>query len=274
MSCLGPNYNPKVTRQWGRFENRCAYIPQQFIDAYQENKLIYVPYLNRYIPSIMIQYERDMIKKGNVLEHRQNKALPTKSQYYAQLARGVKFVKKTYATQTETYTNPNILSLKRNNYVGITANGSLINDPITCPKILPIPSGNILPSTGQNTKNPILPPPKPNLPNKNPLLPPVVPIIPPSPVVYPSGGTLQCNVIENICTGAIISKNTITPNCHDTSSSDVPGPIIQLCYRNGFEPWLVDKNRKTYPNSAGQNKLFNFTNETRILLEEQRNLRP
>ena len=256
MSCLGSNYNPSVPRTWNRFENACAYIPQQDIEAYQGSKEIYFPYLKRSIPNVLVNYELQMIRKGNVLEHRGNRYNLTKNQRYAQLAHGVKFVKKTYAVQSETYSNPNTLSLRRNNYVGITTNGSLTNDPITCPTgTRNIPSGSTLPSTVTSSpKNPVLPPPPLLNPNKNPVLPPFVPVIPTNPIVYPSGGSLQCNVIENICTGEILSQNTLSILCNDTTCSDVPGPIMELCYNSATAPNLIKHNRYTYQNGGiGEN---------------------
>jgi hypothetical protein len=50
--------------------------------------------------------------------------------------------------------------------------------------------------------------------------------------VYADGGSLIFNVVEDPCTG-----NTITcPEqnyCNPTSASDVPGPIMYLCYKTG-----------------------------------------
>jgi hypothetical protein len=198
-----------------------------------------------------------MIKKGNVLEHRNNRLNFTKKQRYAQLAHGVKFVKKTFAVQSETYTNPNVLSLKRNNYVGITQGGALTNDPITCPLVPVIPRGPILPQSQKqkkSSKNPILPPQPPPSLNKNPVIPPfgLVPL--PPPVVYPSGGTLQCNIIENICTGEILRKNSLQELCHDTTCSDVPGRIMDLCYNSATAPNLIRRKRNIYQD-GGINQL-------------------
>ena len=256
MSCLGKHYFPSVPRTWNRYENACAYIPQQDIEAYQGRHEIYFPYLKRSIPNILVNYELEMIKKGNVLEHRNNRLNMTKTQRYAQLAHGVKFIKKTYAIQNETYTNPNVLSLKRNNYVGITQQGALTNDPITCPTIPVIPVGSILPKTiTKSSKNPVLPPPpNKNPPNKNPIIPPFALLPLPPPVVYPSGGTLQCNVIANICTGEILHTNPIQPLCHDTTCSDVPGRIMELCYNKARAPNLIRRKRNTYQD-GGINQL-------------------
>lgn len=255
MSCLGKYYFPSVPRTWNRYENACAYIPQQDIEAYQGRKEIYFPYLKRSIPNVLVNYELEMIKKGNVLEHRHNKMNLTKKQRFAQLAHGVKLVKKTFAVQSETYTNPNVLSLKRNNFVGITQQGALTNDPITCPTIPVIPSGPILPpSLTKSSKNPILPPPPPPSPNKNPVIPPFALLPLPPPVVYPTGGTLQCNIIENICTGEILRTSSTQRLCYDTTCSDVPGPIMELCYNPTTAPNLIRRKKNIYQD-GGINQL-------------------
>lgn len=57
-------------------------------------------------------------------------------------------------------------------------------------------------------------------------------------------------ISENPCTGQIYSV-TGNQNCYPTSDSDVPGPVIGLCYNDGL-PTYYPRNRYTY--SAGGNK--------------------
>lgn len=68
--------------------------------------------------------------------------------------------------------------------------------------------------------------------------------------VYADGGTLVFNVVEDPCTG-----NTITcPKqnyCNPTSASDVPGPIMYLCYRTGNNyPSYYPRVRRTMTSSG------------------------
>lgn len=239
MSCLGPNYNPIPPREWSRFENPCAY---------EENKLP--------IPFDRI-YEVMMQRKGNVLQYKINSANITKQQRYAQIARGM-WVNRTttWATQTQQYSNPNTNSLRRNNYKNVdatTLTPTLL--PLTC--TLPVvPQNDSLPIVNPNQQNPastpIVPPPVPPSPGSNtaPLLPPLLPVPIKKPIVIPDGGTLQCNISENICTGEIY-KITENQTCFPTTDSDVPGPVINLCYNDAL-PTYYPRTRLTY--SAGGNK--------------------
>lgn len=52
----------------------------------------------------------------------------------------------------------------------------------------------------------------------------------------PDGGNLNARLIVNQCTGAVIQKFG-TNNCFPTSASDVPGPIIGLCYNDNMQTW-------------------------------------
>jgi len=273
MSCLGPGYNPIPPREWSRFENPCAYsnidVPQNAAAAYQIA----------------------VLKKGNVLQYKNNSANITKRQRYAQIAKGA-WVNRTttWASQTQTYTNPNTNSLKRANYVNLDTNTLLPTQlPLTCsapvtPSNLSLPaiitnnnsSSIVLPiysvsythpiietnltSTVSHDINlglslgdsPIIPPVVPPSAGSDaaPLLPPLYPVLQPPPIVIPDGGSLICNISQNICTGEIYSE-TANQFCYPTSDSDVPGPIIYLCYNDSL-PTYYPRVRRVY--SAGGNK--------------------
>lgn len=81
MSCLGRNYLPNPPRTWSRTE----------------------------------KVESVMPVKQNVLQYRGGNTM-SKKQMFAQIAKGMWLNNKSYATQTETYTNNNI-----NNFESITA---------------------------------------------------------------------------------------------------------------------------------------------------------
>lgn len=226
MSCLsalynlrhnttGQNYNPVPPREWTRFENVCTNISA-------------------------MQY------KGNILQYKGNSACLTKNQIYSQMAKGKWVSKTSWATQSVTYSNPNIQSFKRVNYSNITMTGASTTEPITCPTP-PLPSTNsALPSNTSiisSSKPPIIPPPVPPSGNTNTVIPSSTPAAVKPTIVIPDGGNLVCSVIENICTGEILETFT-TQKCYPTSDSDVPGPIINLCYdeRQTYFP----RTRRTY----------------------------
>jgi hypothetical protein len=238
MPYLGSDYNPKPPREWTRYENPCAYI---------EN------YQNTNYSDI---YKLEILKKGNILQYKNNSSNITKRQRYAQIARGLWTNRTTtWATQTQVYTNPNTNSLKRTNYQNFnTATLTPTNAPITCP--VPIITTNyVLPPVNGGSgsdRAPIIPPqqhPTPIAPTTS-LLPPIISTTTTEPIIIPDGGTLICNVSENICTGENYGI-TESQFCYPTTDSDVPGPITYLCYNDGL-PTYYPRVRRTY--SAGGNK--------------------
>jgi hypothetical protein len=199
----------------------------------------------------------------------------------------------TWATQTQTYTNPNIGSLKRVGYYNINAqnteplvnltgrgqnafnNGAFFSyqqtyEPLTCPENQGLQTYDSLPSNdGLNIVGKDFTPLVPEItaPNitrdKEINLPQIVPssgksisgdlfegLTQPEANIIPDGGTLLCNISENICTGEVY-KTTSNQNCFPTSDSDVPGKIISLCYNDGL-PTYYPRQRRTF--SAGGNK--------------------
>ena len=275
MPCLGPNYNPNPPREWYRFENQCAYsnTPLNFRNGGA--------------------YQLEVLKKGNILQYKKNSANLTKRQRYAQIARGLWTNNKiTWATQSQTYTNPNIGSLKRVGYYNINIgrtpllfnlNGRSVNainngvffsfqqtyQPLTCPEpqfnnlnyglpVRPIVYDGVTPVVPPISNPPIDP-------NKEIVLSPEIPssgsnvynnninnqIPPPDTDVIPDGGTLICNISENICTGQVYKITPTRNKCSPTTDSDVPGPITSLCYDESL-PTYYPRRRYTY--SAGGNK--------------------
>ena len=276
MSCLGPNYNPRPPREWYRFQNQCAYSNATI--NFQNGGA----------------YRLDVLKKGNVLQYKKNSSNITKQQRYAQIVRGMWTNRTTtWATQTQTYTNPNIGSLKRVGYYNINAqnteplvnltgrgqnavnNGAFFSfqqtyEPLTCPERFGLQTYNSLPSNdGLNVQGKDFTPlvPEISAPKRSTeeeiRLPQVVPSVGKStsdvlidavpsadPNIIPDGGTLVCNISENICTGEVY-KTTSNQSCFPTSDSDVPGKIISLCYNDGL-PTYYPRQRRTF--SAGGNK--------------------
>lgn len=267
MSCLGPLYNPSIPKEWTRFENRCVY--QQPLAVADINTQVYIPLLQKTVPIGSVQYELAMLSKGNVLQYKKNSSNITKAQKYAQIAQGMWTNRNTtWASQTQTVTSPNTKSLRRVNYTNsVIVNGIAVPtiDPITCPSPI-IPVYPVLPNSGGNEPNPIPPPVLPPTPQPSgpsgPIIPPIIIIPIPPPIVIPNGGSLVCNVIENICTGEIYSI-TVDQKCYPTSDSDVPGPIINLCYNNSL-PTYYPKTKLTYGTSGNKwpinNKIWGSAN--------------
>jgi len=108
-------YLPVPPRAWSRVENRCTFDTQ---------------YNEGYDPLV---FERNsQINKGNVLQYKKNSSNLTKQQRYSQIAKGLWTNRtKTFATQSDLYTNPNVLSLKRVNYK--QSDRTDVNDPFDCP---------------------------------------------------------------------------------------------------------------------------------------------
>ena len=267
MACFAFNGQPpKPPRVWSRVGGVCSTLPVDTITPVEAGTIA-------------------MLSKGNVLQYKKNSSNITKQQRYSQIAKG-KWTNRTttWASQSVNATMPNTLSLKRVNYRTIYLdNGAPAVGPITCPTFveptipnkLPINPNtqNIVPRPGITTTfvqicpvyvDPPGPPiyinedPSPELPEKpiNPKIVPVLPYINPPPeptprVIIPDGGNLICNVAENICTGQILSITQANDNCNPSSASDVPGPIIPLCYSNGL-PTYYPRRRYIMTNSGNK----------------------
>jgi len=284
MSCLGPNYNPIPTREWYRFENVCVHNNNNSFNNNNNNS-----FTNNNNNSIIWGgkiYPLSNLKKGNVLQYKKNSANITKQQRYAQIVKG-KWTNrtKTWGTQTVTYTNPNVGSLKRICYNKIITNkgneanaSSCINSyqptdlPLTCNKYIK-PSFHSLPINKKVSNKSMQ-----NMPlNKN----NNINIFPKTIVtannnnnnnnnnnktkneVIPNGGILLYNISENICTGQIYSI-TEPQTCFPSTDSNIPGPPVYLCYNSNL-PTYYPRQRVSF--SAGGNKwpegekAFFYTND-------------
>ena len=189
------------------------------------------------------------------LQYKKNNSSLTKRQKYSQIAKGMWTNRNTtYASQSDKYTDPNTKSMKRVNYSTITSTGIPINSPVTCIPPITIPNYSLLPINTGPGPGPT-PPPLPPIPpqtNPNPIL---IPNNQPqsiiSPIVIEDGGNLICTTTANRCTGEIISITVNNP-CNKTSDSDVPGPIIELCYNKELPTFYPRQN--LLQASAGGNK--------------------
>jgi hypothetical protein len=250
MSCNSNCYLPIPPRAWSRVQNSCSLFDE---NTYSGEALVPLPYSGKLVPASVLYLEYAMLNKGNVLQYKKNSSNLTKQQRYAQIAKG-KWVNRntTWATQsTRGYTNPNNQSLQRVNTVNITLDGQPTLAPITCPTPANIVN-QPLPGTSSSGANPevIPPPPPPPTVNTGTELPPTIIETPPEPIVIQDLGNLVCGTQENVCTGEII-RQLVADNCHPTSDSDVPGPIMELCWNDGNPTWYP---RQRYVMTNSDNK--------------------
>ncbi len=223
MYCFKEIFNQENKRTWSRRQNVCSSIPQ----------------LGKNISlNLLID-----LRKGNILQYYKNSSQLTKQQQYAQICRGLWSNRtKTYATQSDKYTNPNTNSLKRVNTTNIIISTNYYAkgiEELNCINLYPIIVNPDLPNIPSNipiiNPPPIIPPPPPIKPGGNSNDIPVVPIFPRQPtIITKDGGSLICNTITNQCTGELINKTEKT-FCYPTTLSDIPSsPNMKLCYKDGL----------------------------------------
>ena len=239
MSCLGRNYLPNPPRTWSRVQNSMCTTPTDNIDLEQT---VRSPLTGKIIPLKLLAYDVSMLKKGNILQYKINSSNLSLPQRYSKIAQG-KWTNRntTWATQSQTYSNPNTNSLKRVNGQNVTLDGILSDIGVSCPSSSDVVNG-VLPTTGSSSSsavNPVLP----KLPTEEELavtsgvtsIPLVSATTEPTTVIQ-DFGTLLCNVTENICTG-VTSSQKANEFCHPSSESDVPGNVEKLCWNDGLQTW-------------------------------------
>ena len=185
------SYNPNPPRVWSRVQNQCTYT----VDSLYQT--VYVPLNNKTELLAVANYQEKILYKGNVLQYKKNSSNLTKNQRYSQISKG-KWTNrtKTFATQSQTYSNPNTTGLQRVNFTTYPNPNGIVGAP-------------------NNVSGPF----QPGVPNPNDC----------SSNAVQDGGSLICNTYANPCTGEII-KQTQTINCYPTTCSDVPGKIQDLCW--------------------------------------------
>jgi hypothetical protein len=158
------------------------------------------------------------INKGNVLQYKKNSSQLTKNQRYSQIAKGLWTNRtKTWATQSDTYTNPNMTSLQRVGYVRY-------------------PKNDITPGSPANLAGPYVPVSALTDPFNCPNF------------TFKDGGVLICGTYENPCTGEV-TERTFQQNYYPTSDSNVPGPIQYLYWDPRLQTWYP-RQRLTMNNST------------------------
>jgi hypothetical protein len=195
------NYNPMPPRVWSRVQNQCTYIvPGSTYDQ------AYIPLTGQTVSQAQADYEMKQFYKGNILQYKGNSARLSKSQKYSQLARMAGPNRtKVFATQSETYSNPNTTGLLRVGYVSYPFPNQIVGAPnnISGPFAYEIPNPN---DCSANS--------------------------------IQDGGILVCGTYANPCSGKIyIQGPTTTTICAPASASNVPGPSI-LCWNNKIQTWF------------------------------------
>ena len=185
------SYNPIPPRVWSRVQNQCTYTDASGNSDINYNQ-VYIPLTKQTVTQAQANYEDKMIYKGNVLQYKGNSSRLTKSQKYTQLAKGFGPNRtKVFATQSQTYTNPNTTGLRRINT-----------------QTYPYPNGVV--GEPNNPSGPF----QYNVPNPNGC----------SGVSIQDGGTLVCGTFANPCTGDIIKQGATSSIIYNpASASDVPG---------------------------------------------------
>jgi hypothetical protein len=206
------NYNPVPTRVWYRVQNACTFTETG--TTYQD---VYVPLTGRTISQAQANYEKLQFYKGNILQYMGNSARFTKSQKFSQLARmcGPNRTK-VFATQSETYSNPNTTGLVRSGYTTYPYPNQVVGAP-----------NNISGPFEYNVQSP-------NDCSGN---------------AVQEGGILVCGTYANPCTGEIYkqaSNNLLL--CNPASASNVPGSYI-LCWNNKIQSFFP-RSRYTMNNST------------------------
>jgi len=202
------NYNPIPPRVWSRVQNQCTFKTT--------NSDVYVPLLNKTITPLAANYYEQQIAKGNVLQYKKNSSSLTKKQRYSQISKGLWTNRTTtYASQSQTTTNPNTRSLKRVNYTEYPFPNTLVGKPnnISGPYQYDVPD-----PFGCNTN------------------------------ILKDGGSLLCNTYVQPCTDQVIEQ-TYSQQCYPTSDSDVPGKIQLLCWDPRLNSWYP-KQRYIMTNSG------------------------
>jgi len=124
-------YNPNPPRVWSRVQNRCSTDTADSTVNYAK-----------------IDYDRQMLLKGNILQYKKNSSNLTKNQRYTQIAKGMWTNRtKTWATQSDTYTNPNNSSLLRVNYTILDPSNNTFSsrsNPFNCPTTEIQDGGNLV----------------------------------------------------------------------------------------------------------------------------------
>ena len=206
------NYLPVPTKAWYRVQNQCTFTVDS---SYTE---VYVPLTNTVTTLAQANINEKNQYKGNILQYKNNSSRITKNQKYSQISKGLWSNRtKTFATQSETYSNPNTTGLVRVNYATIPSSTNLVGYPNNIAGPFQYGVSNPFDCSGNSIQE---------------------------------GGNLVCGTYANPCTG-VVTQTLTQSQCNPTYCSDVPGPIINLCWNPKLQTFFP-KQRYVMNNSANK----------------------
>jgi len=139
------NYLPIPPRVWSRVQNLCTYDVSG-----STYSTAYIPLTNQTVSQAQANYEEKLLYKGNILQYKANSSQLTKKQKYTQLAKGLGPNRtKVFATQSQTYTNPNTTWLQRKNYATVSFQDN-VQSPYGCSTTSIQDGGNLVCGTYTN----------------------------------------------------------------------------------------------------------------------------
>lgn len=209
------NYNPIPPRVWSRVQAQCTYTdPNSSYDS------VYIPILNQTLSLAQANSLEKNLYKGNILQYKANSTRLTKKQKYSQISKGFGSNRtKVFATQSQTYSNPNTTGLLRVNYTTLPYPNQIVGKPnnISGPFQYNVPNPSGCPTTSVQ-----------------------------------DGGNLVCGTFVNPCTGNII-QTIPQPSiiCNSSTASDVPGIPVNLCWTPKFQTFFP-RNNLTMNNSLSK----------------------
>lgn len=187
-------YLPKPERVWSRVQDICTYIVPE--STYTNT---YIPLTKQTVSQEQANYQEKLLYKGNILQYKGNSSCLTKNQRFSKLAKGLGPNRtKVFATQSETYTNPNTTGLLRVNY-------TTLNEP-----------NNVSGPYQYNIANPF------DCSNNE----------------LKVGGNLVGGTYANQCSGQIIKIFASPPLCFPSYCSNVPGRPTVLCWNPKLQTWF------------------------------------
>ena len=204
-------YLPIPPRAWSRVQNTCTYINSN--DSYDS---AYIPLTNQTVSLAQANYEDKLQYKGNILQYKGNSSQLTKRQKYSQLAKCLGPNRtKVFATQSQTYTNPNTSGLLRVNSVSVS------NAIVGAQTYIAGPYHyNIGYPFGCSSD------------------------------YVEDGGNLVCGTYANPCTGEILTTGVSSSTvCNPSYCSDVPGRPIELCWNYKGQTWFP--RQRYFMNNSG-----------------------
>jgi hypothetical protein len=209
------NYNPIPPRVWSRVQAQCTYT---VLDSSYNS--VYIPILNQTVSLAQANSLEKNLYKGNILQYKANSSRLTKNQRYSQISKGLWCNRtKVFATQSQTYSNPNKTGLLRVNYTTLPYPNQIVGNPnnISGPFQYNVPNPSGCPTTAVQ-----------------------------------EGGNLVCGTYVNPCTGNVI-QTIPQPSiiCNSSTASDVPGMPVNLCWTPKFQSFFP-KNNLTMNNSLSK----------------------